>query len=422
MLLHSLEQKDSGRELGRIKVVATFVLACTLSLFLVSRYFSSAHPAFGFVAAFAEAATIGGLADWYAVVALFRKPLGLPIPHTAIVPNNRDRIADKLGEFIETHFLAADPVNEKLRQVDFAAFASDWLSDRSRSTDLAGFVLRLLPAAMEASEQAGLTAFVARRVMAELQAVDLAPLARTILKGVVNQGRHRPLLDGVLDAVHEFLGRPETIAALREKARQELPTLLRLYRTEGFLVKKAVAFAIAFLEEIRSDPDHPFRGEFDRMVLSFADRIETDTAFAERIAGLKRFLLSRLKLGRLADAFWADARSFISRSAEGGSTVLQNHLANVFVEVGRALATDPEIRSDINYGVATILSSFVKDQKAGVSSFIADQVKSWDVAHLVELIEANVGKDLQYIRFNGSVIGGLAGLVLYTAERLMHLS
>ena len=102
--------------------------------------------------------------------------------------------------------------------------------------------------------------------------------------------------------------------------------------------------------------------------------------------------------------------------------MLQNHLANVFVEVGRALATDPEIRSDINYGVATILSSFVKDQKAGVSSFIADQVKSWDVAHLVELIEANVGKDLQYIRFNGSVIGGLAGLVLYTAERLMHLS
>src|SRR6516225_9500514 len=130
-------------DLKRVKTQATLVLVGSLALFAIAKVLLHVHPAFGFVAAFAEAATIGGLADWYAVVALFRKPLGLPIPHTAIVPNNRDRIADKLGEFIETHFLAADPVNEKLRQVDFAAFASDWLSDRSRSTDLAGFVLRL---------------------------------------------------------------------------------------------------------------------------------------------------------------------------------------------------------------------------------------------------------------------------------------
>src|SRR6195952_1776810 len=138
---------DAARavELRRVKALATLVLAGTLTLFIVAKSLLHVHPAFGFVAAFAEAATIGGLADWYAVVALFRRPLGLPIPHTAIIQSNQHRIADKLGEFIEVHFLEAGPVDAKLRQIDFGAFIADWLSDRKRSEDLARFALRLLP-------------------------------------------------------------------------------------------------------------------------------------------------------------------------------------------------------------------------------------------------------------------------------------
>ena len=138
---------DAARaaELRRVKAVATLVLAGTLALFVVAKYLLPLHPAFGFVAAFAEAATIGGLADWYAVVALFRRPLGLPIPHTAIIQGNQQRIADKLGEFIEAHFLEPAPVEAKLRQIDFGSFIADWLRDRKRSADLARFSLRLLP-------------------------------------------------------------------------------------------------------------------------------------------------------------------------------------------------------------------------------------------------------------------------------------
>src|SRR5437868_12270663 len=130
-------------ELRRVKLLATLVLAATFAIFIAARMLLPVHPAFGFVAAFAEAATIGGLADWYAVVALFRRPLGLPIPHTAIIQSNQHRIADKLGEFIEVHFLDAAPVEAKLRQVDFASFIADWLSDEKRSADLARFILRL---------------------------------------------------------------------------------------------------------------------------------------------------------------------------------------------------------------------------------------------------------------------------------------
>ena len=145
---------DAARaaELRRVKALATLVLASTLAVFITAKALLHLHPAFGFVAAFAEAATIGGLADWYAVVALFRRPLGLPIPHTAIIQGNQHRIADKLGEFIEVHFLEAAPVDAKLRQIDFATFIADWLRDRKRSTDLARFTLRLLPEAFSATE------------------------------------------------------------------------------------------------------------------------------------------------------------------------------------------------------------------------------------------------------------------------------
>ncbi|MEH2481974.1 uncharacterized membrane-anchored protein YjiN (DUF445 family) [Nitrobacteraceae bacterium AZCC 2146] len=414
---------DAARaaELRRVKAVAASVLAGCLAVFIAAKMLLHTHPAFGFVAAFAEAATIGGLADWYAVVALFRRPLGLPIPHTAIIQANQNRIADKLGEFIEVHFLDAGPVEAKLRQVDFASFVADWLSDRKRSADLARFVLRLLPEAMAATETSGLKTFITRRVMTQLQSVDLAPLAAGTLRGFIRDGRHQGLLDDLLRALHGALTEPDTLAVIKDKIRNELPTLLKLYRADAFLVKRIVKSATSFFEDVRNDPEHPFRGEFDRMLLTFVDRLENEPGFIGRIDGLKRDFLARPELTELARNLWENATSFIERSASGESNVLQHHLANVFVEVGSALAADAEMRGEINQGVVAVLRSFIADQKSGVSGFIADQVKAWDMGQLISVIEVNIGKDLQYIRFNGSLIGGLAGLALYTAEFLFRM-
>jgi uncharacterized membrane-anchored protein YjiN (DUF445 family) len=413
---------DAARaaELRRVKALATLVLAGTLALFVIAKALLPVHPIFGFVAAFAEAATIGGLADWYAVVALFRRPLGLPIPHTAIIQSNQHRIADKLGEFIEVHFLEAAPVEAKLRQIDFAFFIADWLRDPKRSADLARFTLRLLPEALSATETSGLMTFISRRITTQLQSIDLAPLAAGTLRAFVQEGRHQGLLDDILRGAHESLTQPETMAMVREKIRGELPTLLKLYRADKYLVNKIVASATAFFEEVRSDPKHPFRGEFDRMVLTFVDRLGSDPSYADRIDGLKRDLLARPELADLARNIWSNTRSFIERSATGETQVLQHHLARMFKEAGEALAGDPELRAEINQGLVAVLRSFIADQKSGVSSFISDQVKAWDMGQLISLIEINIGKDLQYIRFNGSLIGGLAGLALYSVEFLLR--
>jgi uncharacterized membrane-anchored protein YjiN (DUF445 family) len=413
---------DAARaaELRRVKALATLVLAATLLLFVVAKWLLPVHPLFGFVAAFAEAATIGGLADWYAVVALFRRPLGLPIPHTAIIQGNQHRIAEKLGEFIEQHFLDAAPVEAKLRQVDFGSFIADWLRDRKRSADLARFVLRMLPEAVTATENSGLMQFIARRVATQLQAIDLAPLAAGTLRAFVEEGRHQGLLDDLLRMVDQSLRQPETMAMVREKVRGELPTLLKLYRADKFVVNKIVASATSFFDEVRNDPAHPFRGEFDRMLLSLVDRLGSDPVYAGRIDGLKRDLLARPELADLARNIWANARSFIERSASGESQVLQQHVSRMFVVAGEALAGDAELRGEINQGFIAVLRSFIAEQKSGVSGFIADQVKGWDMGQLIALIEINIGRDLQYIRFNGSLIGGLAGLALYSAEMVLR--
>jgi uncharacterized membrane-anchored protein YjiN (DUF445 family) len=414
---------DAARaaELRRIKWLATLLLAATFALFIAARAFVHVHPALGFVAAFAEAATIGGLADWYAVVALFKRPLGLPIPHTAIIQSNQHRIADTLGEFIEKNFLEAGPVEAKLRQIDFGAFVADWLRDRKRSEDLARFALRMLPEAFSATETSGLMKFITRRVTTQLLSIDLAPLAAGALRGFVQEGKHEGLLDDLLRVMHQTLTQAETMAVIRDKVRAEMPTLLKLYRADKFVVNRIVASATKFFAEVRSDPKHPFRGEFDRMLLSFVERLGSDKAFADRINGLKRDLIARPELGQLARNIWDNVKNFIERSASGETQVLQQLLARMFVEAGEALAGDAELRAEINQGLIAVLRTVVAEQKSGVSTFIADQVKAWDMQQLITLIEINVGKDLQYIRFNGSLIGGLAGLALYTLEYLLRL-
>src|SRR6201987_2831035 len=212
---------DAARaaDLKRVKALATLVLASTLALFVVAKLLLHMHPLFGFIAAFAEAATIGGLADLYAGVALFKRPLGLPIPHTAIIQSNQARIADKLGEFIQLHFLEVGPVEAKLRQVDFGSFIADWLRDRKKSDDLARFLLRLLPEAFSATEASGLMTFITPRMMTQLSSIDFAPLIARTLRGFVAEGRHRALFDDFLRIIHDAMTQAETIAMIGQKIR-----------------------------------------------------------------------------------------------------------------------------------------------------------------------------------------------------------
>jgi uncharacterized membrane-anchored protein YjiN (DUF445 family) len=413
---------ERARDLRRIKLAATALLVFTAALFLVARHYEPAHWAWGYVASFAAAATVGGLADWYAVVALFRRPLGLPIPHTAIIPRNHLRIADTLGEFIETNFLAPEPVEKRLGEVDFAALVADWLVEPERAAALADFVLRLLPQTLGAIEQSGLKGFLGKRIMTELERVELAPLAAGLLSAVTEKGRHQRLLDELLGALEKVLTNEETLAALRERIRKELPALFNLYRADAYLLRKIVASTSGFIQDARADRRHPLRLEFDSFVTGFIEQLRSSRAFARRAEGLKRDLLARPEIAAIAEGAWESLRSFLEQDSRAPDSQIRRQLEVMLVDIGGQLARDPAIRAEINRGMVRVLADFVQSQKSGVGRFIADQVKAWDIGMLIGRIELTVGRDLQYIRFNGALIGGLAGLALHALEQGLKLS
>ena len=409
-------EADRRSALRRTKFLATGALVACVGLFLIARAFSADWPALAYVAAFAEAAAIGGIADWYAVVALFRRPLGLPIPHTAIIPRNQDRIAANIGRFVETNFLGSDAVRRKLGEVDFAELVAQWLSDPERSQRLAAYGARLAPQMLAAAERSGLRDFLARRIAERIEAVEVAPLAADLLSAFTADRRHQKLLDHLVGVLAKYLGDAETLDGLRDRIRDELPSLARVFRADAYLLRKIVASAATLMNEVRDDPAHPIRTEFDRFVMRFQRQLRTSPAFAARADELKRDLLARPQFAGLAAEIWTGLRQFVERDAAADQSAIRGQLAAIFEAAGRHLAAEPALRSDMNAGIVDALASFLDAQKSGVGAFISEQVRNWDLGRLVDIIEVNVGRDLQYIRFNGMLVGGLAGLALFVLE------
>jgi uncharacterized membrane-anchored protein YjiN (DUF445 family) len=405
--------------LRRTRLLATGALVACVALFLICRAFQNQLPGLAFAAAFFEAAAIGGLADWYAVVALFRRPLGLPIPHTAIIPRNQDRIADNLGRFIEANFLAAEPVKARLREIDFAALVADWLSDQRRAEGLSGYVARMTPQVLASIEGSGLSAVVLQKAGEQLDRVKLAPLAADLLSTLTQDGRHQRLLDHLLGIFGRFLADENAQGALRDRIREELPSLARVFRADAYLLRKILNSAGVLVEEVRGDPDHPIRREFDRLVGDFLGELRRSPELAERAEKLKRDLLMRPELLALGSELWSGLRTYVEAEAADPQSKLRASLAGFFVTAGRQLAADKAVRADMNGGFVVAIASFVEARRGDVARFISDQVKAWDLGQLVEILEINVGRDLQYIRFNGMIVGGIAGLALHLGERLL---
>jgi uncharacterized membrane-anchored protein YjiN (DUF445 family) len=306
-----------------------------------------------------------------------------------------------------------------LDEVDFAALVADWLSDAGRAAGLSRFVARLVPQMLSAIGQSGLRDFLAGRVLEQVDKVQLAPLAAELLSAFTDDRRHQKLFDEFTRVVGRFLSDEKALAAMREKIHEELPTLFNLFRADAYLLKKIVASAGALLDEVRADPAHPMRDEFDRFVQTFIVKLKTSKEYARRADRMKRDFLSRPEIRELAHDMWRSVSQYLEQDAAAPNSLIQAHLTGMFVEVGKQLHGDERIRADMNQGFVVALSAFVESQKSGVSTFIADQVKRWDLAQLTRLIEMNIGRDLQYIRFNGMIIGGLAGVALYLGERLL---
>jgi len=401
------------RELRGMRRLATGLLVLMLAVFVAASALEGRWPELAYLRAFAEAAMVGACADWFAVVALFRRPLGLPIPHTAIVPRNKARIGESLGAFVCNNFLAPEVVSSRLSGLDAAAALSRWLSVPANAALAARRLSGLLPPMLEALDDEHAGEFIRSALGHGVASVKASPLAARILSVLVAGGHHQALFDGAIVQAEELLRRHE--AAIREKVRAGSWKWLPRWADER-LADKVIGGLAATIDQSRA-ADHPWRAEFQAMVETFIGRLAHDPGLRARGEAIKAEVLENPVVADYLRSLWGEIKRRLAADDEGE---LRRALERALLELGRRLDQDPRMRAILNRWIRGVVERYVVPNRGEIGAFIAGVVARWDAATLVAKLELQVGKDLQYIRINGTLVGGLVGLVIFAVAKALN--
>ncbi len=385
-----------------------------LALYVVCRSLQGRFGWLGYPAAFAEAGMVGACADWFAVTALFRRPLGLPIPHTAILPRNQRRLADQLGAFIASNFLAPAEITPRLERLDIAGWIAAWLRDPSNIEIIVECARALLPPAQELASDGALRRFGQDLIREGIDQTPAAPMAARALSSAMKLGYHRGIYDRGLAWAIGFL--TENRAAIRAKAGERrwgwLPRWVDAWAADSF-----IAGLVGTLEAAQA-PDHAWRGEYEALLARMAERLAHDRDTYDMAEQLKADVLDAQVVESCVAWLSGRAEARLAEEIETGDGVVTRALRRGLGGVGAWLEKDARVRDTINRWARDVVLGAVVPNRAEIGGFVADVVARWDAATLVERLETYVGKDLQYIRINGTLVGGLVGLALFALTRL----
>jgi uncharacterized membrane-anchored protein YjiN (DUF445 family) len=399
-------------KLRRMKWLATGLL-----LFAALVYILSEHLGLYYFAAFSEAAMIGALADWFAVVALFRHPLNLKIPHTAIIPRNKERIARGLSEFIQQNFLSSAAVVQRIAEFRPAHTLCQWLLKPDNADTVATYATRFVAYALSAIDDERVRRFLHRTIVGKLKEADFAVAAAQLLDILTEKKRHHALLDAALNGLDDLLAKEETRRFIAAEVAKSAPLLKRI--SDWFQLDlderaalKIAEVAIAKVHEVRRDRDHELRKHFDVYVDGFIARLRADPELKAKISRVRDELLDNPALGDYVGGLWQEFRIWLSADLERRPSVTHERIATMVRAFGARLEADREIRQWIDEQILSAVPPLVEEHRAKIGRFIEDQINGWQEKKLVEELERHIGPDLQYIRINGTLVGGLAGLAI----------
>ena len=401
-----------------MRLVATGLLVLMAAVFLLARAYDHLHPAIGYVRAFSEAAMVGGLADWFAVTALFRHPLHLPIPHTAIIPRNKDRIADTLAAFLRDNFLIPSVVARRMRRVDVAGAAGRWLASPGRTRGRLRVGLgRLAADVLEALDQERLGGMAKRALADRLRALEVAPLLGRALATAMQENRHRPLLDGIVNWAARVLEANEHL--IREMVHERAGSVLRWTGLDETLANKIIAGLAKLIADMAEDPDHPLRAKAEEGLTKLAQDLQHDAGRRAQVEAFKNELLENPALGDWWLGVWESGRTALLRIARDPDRVLSGELGAALAQLGETLQNDPGLADTINRFVRRTAVGAAADYGDGIVRLVSDTIRGWDARTVTGRLENAVGRDLQYIRINGTLVGGLVGTTIHAIDTLL---
>jgi uncharacterized membrane-anchored protein YjiN (DUF445 family) len=400
-----------------MKAAATGLLLVMAAVFITARQFEPAYPWVGYVKAFAEAAMVGGLADWFAVTALFRHPLGLPIPHTAIIPRNKDRIGEALASFLKENFLIAPVVARRMRNIDLAGAVGRFLqAPQGEESRIRHGASRLIADLFESLDDERLGGLVKSSIANRIRKMEVSPLLGHALASAINEDRHVPMLEAAIRWMARALDANEGL--IREMVHKRANWVLKLAGLDAKLADAIVDGLRKLTADMHTDPAHPVRIKVEEALAQLANDLQTKPETRERVEAMKVELLDNKSVSLWLDTLWQKGREAIIRAARNPDAAMAGKLGEVLQSMGQSLENDPRMKSAINIFARRAVSGMAASYGSSIVKLVSETVRRWDAQTVTNRLEAAVGRDLQYIRINGTLVGGMVGLALHAVDAI----
>lgn len=394
--------------------LATGLLIAVTFIFLLARFFEHSSPLLPYVVAFAEAAMVGALADWFAVTALFRHPLGIPIPHTAIIPARKERIAESFGRFIERNFLDPDKIAERVRRQDPAGRLARWLRRPERARQVADFAAESLAGLLRVANDDDVGHIIARGLEDRLGAVPATPMIGRMLGAVVAGHRQREVLVQLVRVLTSWIETNEE--AIRKRIAGELPGWLPRV-VDQKIYERVLDGARRTLNELNDNPEHPLYAQFSATLDRWIVNMQYDPEVRARGEAIKAELLGHPMLREVASSVWQDLKSALLAQAAVPDSPLRRSIEQGMGRLAEVLENDLEWRAKVDTWAETAVRALVRRYGRSAGEFVTQTIRGWDTADTSRKIELQIGRDLQFIRINGTIVGGLAGLVIHIVSQ-----
>ncbi len=411
-------EAEKTRALRQMKLVALlFLLGATVIFLGMTLWQSAGAPSWvGYVKAAAEAGMVGALADWFAVTALFRHPLGIKIPHTAIIPTRKDAIGNSLGDFVGANFLSEQVVRERLRRVGVSKRLGGWLAEEANAERVTAELSTVVRGVVAVLRDEDVQAVMEQAVVKRVVAVPWGPPLGKMLAGVFEDGSHHKLVDLMCDRAYDWVkdNHSTVLRVVSDRAPTWSPKFV-----DSMVADKVYGEVLSFAWLVKTDPNHPMRLAIDKFLAEFAADLQTDPVLMERAEQVKQQVLEHREVQNVIGSAWTTAKKLLLDAAEDPSSELRKRVREGLVSLGRRLSDDDSLRDKVDSWVEGAAAYVVLNYRDEITTLITDTVQRWDAQETSRKIELQVGRDLQFIRINGTVVGALAGLVIYAVAQLI---
>jgi uncharacterized membrane-anchored protein YjiN (DUF445 family) len=413
------EDLAKQRELHKMKFLATSLLVGAFLIYIVALIFEERYAWVGFVRATAEASMVGAIADWFAVTALFRHPLGLKIPHTAIIPRRKREIGEKLARFVRQNFLTEEVITDKLHSMEATKKVAEWLGQPENSALIADQLAAGAAAVIEVMKDEDIQSLIEKQLVAQIRSTQFAPLLGNVLALLTAGNRQQELLMELVKFGSDFLRENKTI--ILEKINEELPWWASVWGVDRRIYQTIINSVDTTLKEVKTDPQHPLYGNFQMAVNHLVEGLKTSPELHERENALKEELLQQPVVQEFSASLWADIKASLIEHSSTSDSAFRRSIQQMLMGFGEAVQSDPTLYQKIDYWLHELIIYLTKTYGHEVESLISNTINKWDPDMITDKIETEVGRDLQFIRINGTLIGGLAGLLIYTISFLARL-